>query len=36
VDEAALYIARADDEAAARTDMDLVLNRLTLALTTPA
>jgi len=36
VDEAALYIAQADDEAAARTDMDLVLHRLTLALTTPA
>jgi AcrR family transcriptional regulator len=36
VDEAALYIAQADDAAAARTDMDLVLHRLTLALTAPA
>ena len=36
VDEAALYIAQADDAAAARADMDLVLRRLTLALTTPA
>jgi AcrR family transcriptional regulator len=36
VDEAALYIAQADDRAAARADMDLVLRRLTLALTTPA
>jgi AcrR family transcriptional regulator len=36
VDEAALYIAQADDEAAARADMDLVLRRLTLALTAPA
>ena len=36
VDEAALYIARADDRAAARADMDLVLRRLTLALATPA
>ena len=36
VDEAALYIAQADDPAAARTDMDLVLHRLTLALTAPA
>jgi AcrR family transcriptional regulator len=35
VDEAALYIAQADDAAAARADMDLVLRRLTLALTTP-
>ena len=35
VDEAALYIARADDEAAARADMDLVLRRLTQALTAP-
>jgi AcrR family transcriptional regulator len=36
VDEAALYIAQADDAAAARADMDLVLHRLTLALTVPA
>jgi AcrR family transcriptional regulator len=36
VDEAALYIARADDGAAARADMDLVLHRLTLALAAPA
>jgi len=36
VDEAALYIAQADDRAAARADMDLVLRRLTLALATPA
>lgn len=36
VDEAALYIARADDGAMARADMDLVLRRLTLALTAPA
>ena len=36
VDEAALYIAQANDEAAARADMDLVLHRLTLALTAPA
>jgi len=36
VDEAALYIAQAGDEAAARADMDLVLHRLTLALTVPA
>src|SRR5258708_1871829 len=35
VDEAALYIAQADDRAAARADMDLVLRRLTLALATP-
>jgi AcrR family transcriptional regulator len=35
VDEAALYIAQAEDPAAARADMDLVLRRLTLALTTP-
>src|SRR5215472_6275637 len=35
VDEAALYIAQANDGAAARADMDLVLRRLTLALTTP-
>ena len=35
VDEAALYIAQADDGAAARADMDLVLHRLTLALTAP-
>jgi AcrR family transcriptional regulator len=36
VDEAALYIAQADDRAAARADMDLVVRRLTVALTTPA
>ena len=36
VDEAALYIAQAGDEAAARADMDLVLRRLTLALAAPA
>ena len=36
VDEAALYIAQADDAAAARADMDLVLHRITLALTAPA
>jgi AcrR family transcriptional regulator len=36
VDEAALYIAQADDGSAARADMDLVLRRLTLALTGPA
>jgi len=36
VDEAALYIAQADDAAAARADMDLVLHRLTLALAAPA
>jgi len=36
VDEAALYIAQADDRTAARADMDLVLRRLTLALTMPA
>lgn len=35
VDEAALYIAQADDPAAARADMDIVLRRLTLALTAP-
>ena len=35
VDEAALYIAQANDQAAARADMDLVLRRLTLALATP-
>jgi AcrR family transcriptional regulator len=34
-DEAALYIAQASDRSAARADMDLVLRRLTLALTTP-
>jgi AcrR family transcriptional regulator len=33
VDEAALYIAQADDEAAARADMEIVLHRLTMALT---
>jgi AcrR family transcriptional regulator len=32
VDEAALYIAQAEDPAAARVDMDLVLRRLTLTL----
>jgi AcrR family transcriptional regulator len=36
VDEAALYIAQAHDGAAARADMDIVLRRLTLALTAPA
>ena len=36
VDEAALYLAKAGDGAAARADMDLVLRRLTLALTEPA
>ena len=36
VDEAALYIAQAHDGAAARADMDMVLRRLTLALTGPA
>jgi AcrR family transcriptional regulator len=36
VDEAALYIAQADDGAAARADMDIVLRRLTLALTASA
>ena len=36
VDEAALYIAQADDGPAARADMDLVLRRLTLALAAPA
>lgn len=36
VDEAALYIAQADDKPAARADMDLVIRRLTLALATPA
>jgi AcrR family transcriptional regulator len=36
VDEAALYIAQADDAAAARADMDLVVRRLTMALTGPA
>jgi AcrR family transcriptional regulator len=35
VDEAALYIAQADDETAARADIDLVLRRLTLTLTAP-
>jgi AcrR family transcriptional regulator len=33
VDEAALYIAQAPDRSAARADMDLVLRRVTLALT---
>lgn len=36
VDEAALYLAKAGDGAAARAEMDLVLRRLTLALTGPA
>ena len=36
VDEAALYIAQADDGAMARADMDLVLRRLTHALSAPA
>src|SRR5215467_12190070 len=36
VDEAALYIAQADDEAAARADMETVLHRLTMALTVHA
>ncbi|HYK32197.1 MAG TPA: TetR/AcrR family transcriptional regulator [Streptosporangiaceae bacterium] len=36
VDEAALYIARADDGATARADMDLVLRRLTQALSASA
>ncbi len=35
VDEAALYLAQADDRAVARADMDLVLRRLTQALTAP-
>jgi AcrR family transcriptional regulator len=35
VDEAALYIAQADDRSAARADVDLVLRRLTHALTAP-
>jgi AcrR family transcriptional regulator len=35
VDEAALYIAQADDGTTARADMDLVIRRLTLALTAP-
>ncbi|HET8618447.1 MAG TPA: TetR/AcrR family transcriptional regulator [Acidimicrobiales bacterium] len=35
VDEAALYLARAGDPAAARADIDVVLRRLTLALTAP-
>ena len=35
VDEAALYIAQAEDPAAARADMDLVIRRLTLTLATP-
>ncbi len=33
VDEAALYVARADDGSAARADMDLVLRRLARVLT---
>jgi AcrR family transcriptional regulator len=36
VDAAALHIAQADDGSTTRADMDLVLRRLTLALTTPA
>jgi AcrR family transcriptional regulator len=36
VDEAALFIAQAEDPAAARADMELVLLRLTLALAAPA
>jgi AcrR family transcriptional regulator len=36
VDEAALYIAQADDPAAARADINLVLRRLTLSLTLQA
>ena len=36
VDEAALYIAQAQDGATARADMDLVIRRLTLALAAPA
>ena len=36
VDEAALYIAQADDGATARADMDLVLRRLTQALSASA
>jgi AcrR family transcriptional regulator len=35
VDEAALFIAQADDQAEARADMELVLLRLTSALTVP-
>jgi len=35
VDEAALYIAQAQDGPAARADMDLVIRRLTLALASP-
>jgi AcrR family transcriptional regulator len=35
VDEAALYIAQAEDEAGARKDMDLVVRRLTLSLAAP-
>jgi AcrR family transcriptional regulator len=35
VDEAALYIAQAEDPAAARADMDVVLRRLTVTLTAP-
>ena len=35
VDEAALYIAQAENPAVARADMDVVLRRLTLALTAP-
>jgi AcrR family transcriptional regulator len=36
VDEAALYIAQADNERAARADIDLVLRRLTLTITASA
>ena len=35
VDEAALYIAQADDPTAARADMDFVIRRLTLTLSAP-
>jgi AcrR family transcriptional regulator len=35
VDEAALYIAQADDKSAARADIDIVLRRLTSTLTAP-
>jgi AcrR family transcriptional regulator len=35
VDEAALYLAQADDRVTARADMDLVLRHLTLGLTAP-
>jgi Tetracyclin repressor-like, C-terminal domain len=35
VDEAALYIAQAEDPVVARADMDLVIRRLTQAFTEP-